>query len=120
MPAVKNSRPVYSTDSGRLCNACGRALAACGCRQREEAQIRGDGKVRLWLETKGRKGKGVTLISGLPLPAAELKGLAQRLRQLCSSGGTVREGVVEIQGDHRDRLLIELQKAGYAARRAGG
>ena len=71
-------------------------------------------------ETKGRKGKGVTLVRGLALPPEELRVLARELKQVCGSGGTVKDGVIEIQGDHRDRLLEELAARGIQAKRAGG
>jgi translation initiation factor 1 len=76
--------------------------------------------VRVGRETKGRKGKGVTVVSGLPLTGDELQDLATRLKKRCGSGGTVHEGVIEIQGDHRDALVAELAKLGYLARRSGG
>ena len=82
--------------------------------------MRGSGAVRVSRETKGRKGKGVTLVSGLPLAAEELQGLAKKLKQLCGTGGTVKDGVIEIQGDHRDKILAELLKAGFQAKKAGG
>ena len=81
---------------------------------------RGDGTVRVSRETKGRKGKGVTLISGVPLGAEALTSLAKDLKQRCSTGGTVKGGVIEIQGDHRDRLIEELQSRGHRVKRAGG
>lgn len=80
----------------------------------------GDGVVRIGRETKGRKGKGVTLITGVPLAEEELKALASRLKQLCGTGGTVREGVIEIQGDQRDRLVQWFEQQGYKVKRAGG
>jgi translation initiation factor 1 len=76
--------------------------------------------VRVSREVAGRKGKGVSVVSGLPLGAAELATLAAELKKRCGSGGTVRDGRIEIQGDHRDLLLTELAKRGYRARRAGG
>jgi len=76
--------------------------------------------VRVGRETKGRAGKGVTVITGLPLAAAVLEALATQLKKKCGSGGTVKEGVIEIQGDHRDALVAELVRLGYAAKRSGG
>ena len=76
--------------------------------------------VRVGREIKGRRGKGVTVVTGLPLAVADLEELATRLKKRCGSGGTVHEGVIEIQGDHRDTLVAELAKLGYTARRAGG
>ena len=80
----------------------------------------GDGVVRVGRETKGRKGKGVTVITGLPLADDELARLATRLKKRCGSGGTVRDGLIEIQGDHRDLLVTELDGLGYRVKRAGG
>jgi translation initiation factor 1 len=77
-------------------------------------------RVRVGREVAGRAGKGVSVISGLPLAAADLEALASRLKKLCGAGGAVRDGVIEIQGEHRDRLVAELRKLGYDARRAGG
>jgi translation initiation factor 1 len=71
-------------------------------------------------ETKGRAGKGVTVITGLALPPADLEALAKALKQRCGSGGTVRDGVVEIQGEHRETVLAELAKRGIEAKGAGG
>jgi len=80
----------------------------------------GPARVRVGRETKGRAGKGVTVITGLPLPDAELEALATRLKRRCGSGGTVRDRVIEIQGDHRDLLVSELASLGYDAKRSGG
>ncbi|HEY6451093.1 MAG TPA: stress response translation initiation inhibitor YciH [Steroidobacteraceae bacterium] len=77
-------------------------------------------KVRVGRQTQGRAGKGVTVISGLPLAPAALETLASALKRHCGSGGTVKDGLIEIQGDHRDRLVAELIRRGFAARRAGG
>ena len=77
-------------------------------------------RVRVGREVAGRSGKGVSVISGLPLDEAQLAELATRLKKLCGAGGSVREGVIEIQGEHRDRLVAELCKLGYPARRSGG
>ncbi len=76
--------------------------------------------VRVGREVAGRSGKGVSVVSGLPLAAAELEALATTLKKHCGAGGTVRDGVIEIQGEHRDRLVAELCRLGYAARRCGG
>ena len=108
---------VYSTELGRTCPACRRALPQCTCRN---TVVVGDGRVRVSRETKGRGGKGVTLVTGIPLPAAELGALATQLKKRCGTGGTVKDGVIEIQGDHRDTVLAELLRLGYQAKRAGG
>lgn len=116
----RNSRPVYSSTSGRLCPDCGLAVANCRCREPSAEIPKGDGIVRVGRETAGRKGAGVTVVTGLPLPPAELAELASRLKKRCGSGGTVRDGRIEIQGEHRDTLMAELRKLGYTVRRSGG
>ena len=106
--ANKESRLVYSTDAGRIT-------------QTDKPQtIETDGIVRIRRETKGRKGKGVSLVSGLDLDEAALKTLAKQLKQKCSTGGTIKDGVIEIQGDHRDTLKAELEKLGHTVKLAGG
>ena len=76
--------------------------------------------VRVGRETQGRRGKGVTVVTGVPLAGAALEALATELKRRCGSGGTVQDGVIEIQGDHRDLLVAELERRGWTARRAGG
>lgn len=119
MKANKSSAGlVYSTEHGSMCPACRQALAACTCRQ---AKIpAGDGIVRVSRETKGRKGKGVTLIKGLPLGALELATLAKQLKARCGSGGTIKDGTIEIQGDHAEALAAHLASLGWTVKRAGG
>jgi translation initiation factor 1 len=104
-----------------MCPGCGRPVTACICREQEARAIpEGDGIVRISRQTKGRKGKGVTLIAGVPLDQAGLQRLAKQLKRKCGAGGTVKDGVIEIQGDHRHLLLEELQARGYTVKRAGG
>lgn len=119
---MPNTRLVYSTGPGRLCPECGRPIADCRCRRSTPATVapRGDGVVRVGRETRGRKGKGVTVITGLPLADASLEALATQLKKRCGSGGTVHAGVIEIQGDHRDMLVVELARLGYVTKRSGG
>lgn len=76
--------------------------------------------MRVSREVAGRRGKGVSVVTGLPLGPAELEALAGELKRRCGSGGTVREGRIEIQGDHRDLLVAELAQRGYHVKRAGG
>lgn len=114
------SRPVYSTEGGRLCPDCSRPLSDCACRGREAARPLGNGQVRVSRERQGRGGKTVTLVRGLPLAAAELADLGKRLRSACGTGGTVRDGVLELQGDHRDRVVEWLRQSGHPAKAAGG
>ena len=83
-------------------------------------EIPSDGVVRVGRETKGRKGKGVTIVTGVPLRGGDLSKLAKALKKKCGTGGTVRDGVIEIQGDHRDLLVTELQKHGWTVKKSGG
>lgn len=109
---------VFSTDQGRMCPDCREPATACRCTA--AARPAGDGIVRLSRETKGRKGKGVTLITGVPLDDKALAALAKTLKARCGTGGTVKDGVIEIQGDQRDLLMPLLQEKGWTVRRAGG
>jgi translation initiation factor 1 len=112
---------VYSTDAGRMCPACRRALAACLCTgKRSAATAASDGIVRVSRETKGRGGKAVTLVRGLPLDAVALAVLGKRLRSACGAGGTVKDGVLEVQGDHAERIVEMLKAEGWTVKRAGG
>ena len=111
----RNGPRVYSTQFGELCPNCNKPLSGCECRTATD-EVVGDGRVRIGRETKGRKGKGVTTVSGIPLSQSELSKLAKKLKQKCGSGGSIRDGVIEIQGDHRERLADELKKLGYNVR----
>lgn len=111
---------VYSTDSGRMCPCCRQPLALCQCAALAKAAPRGDGSVRVSRETKGRGGKAVTLVRGLPLDDVALAALGKRLRSACGAGGTVKDAVLEVQGDHVDRVVAWLQQEGFGAKRAGG
>ena len=106
---------VYSTEHGAMCPACRQPMAACIC---QAALPSGDGIARLGREV--RKGKAVIVISGLILGAAELTKLGKQLKTLCGTGGTVKDGTIEIQGEHRDALMAELSKRGFKVKRAGG
>lgn len=111
---------VYSTGIGERCANCLRPIAGCVCKKGTPGKTTADGVVRVSRETQGRKGKGVTVVSGLGLPETDLQVLATELKKKCGSGGSVAEGRIEIQGDHRDRLVEELTRRGWKARRAGG
>lgn len=100
---------VYSTGQGRI-----------RPEKKKPAAPKGDGVVRVGRETKGRKGKGMTVVSGVPLHPEGLRNLARQLKQKCGTGGTLKEGVIEIQGDHRDLLVAELEAMGYVVKRSGG
>ena len=110
--------PVYSTDKGRLCPVCSQAIADCLCQK--ETRYEGDGIVRLQRETKGRKGKGVTLITGLAMTEGELKKLSKEIKQRCSTGGAVKNGVIEIQGDQRSVIKPLLEAKGLTVKISGG
>ncbi|MBO3276895.1 translation initiation factor Sui1 [Pseudomonas schmalbachii] len=109
---------VYSTDAGRHCPDCGKPVAECICKQ---AVIpAGDGIARVRRETKGRGGKTVTTVSGVPMAGDELKDLATALKRRCGTGGSLKDGVIEIQGDHVELLIEELTKRGLKAKKSGG
>ena len=109
---------VYSTDAGRMCPDCRQPIASCICKAQPIPKT--DGMVRVSLQTKGRGGKNVTIVKGLPLDADGLAALAKQLRNACGSGGTVKDGVVEVQGDHVATVMAALQKQSYVVKRAGG
>ncbi|SHF35984.1 translation initiation factor 1 (eIF-1/SUI1) [Modicisalibacter ilicicola DSM 19980] len=113
---------VYSTEHGDTCPDCRKPLAECECAERAEAERLAalDGVVRIRRETSGRKGKGVTTISGVPLAKTELKALAKELKKRCGTGGAVKDDVIEIQGDHRQTLKSALEAQGYNVKLAGG
>ena len=101
-----------------MCPACRMPVAACVCGQKVVPA--GDGVVRVSRVTKGRAGKGVTLVKGLALDAVALAQLGKQLKAACGSGGTVKDGVIEVQGDHCEKVMQELLKQGHNAKRAGG
>ena len=118
---------VYSTETGRVCSECGRPVSACSCKKKKAAnpgkQPAGypdDGTIRIQREIKGRKGKTVTAVFGVPLENEELKKFAKTLKHRCGAGGSVKDRVIVIQGDHRQALLDEIRKLGYTAKLAGG
>ena len=109
---------VYSTDAGRMCPACRQAIAQCVCKASASVAT-GDGIVRISRETKGRGGKAVTVVRGLAMDASDLASLAKQLKAACGSGGTVKDGTVEVQGDHVTTIMAALQKQSYHVKRAG-
>ncbi len=127
----RNDNPtVYTTESGRICPQCGRPVDACICKKKVTGRapasravggnkLPNDGVVRVQIESKGRGGKTVSLVTGLALNDDALKTLASELKRICGAGGAVKERVIEIQGDHRDVLVAELKKMGYKAKRVG-
>lgn len=115
---MSHSRPVYSTEHGRLCPGCGNPVANCSCKK--NAPPPGDGTIRIRREVAGRGGKTVTTASGFQLEDAALKQLASELKRKCGVGGAARDGIIEIQGDQRETLAAELQKRGFKIKLAGG
>ena len=123
-------RLVYSSEQGRICSSCGRSETRCVCRgkgararnkARDDAANakESDGIARVGRSTKGRRGKVVSTVTGVPIEATELVDLAADLKRRCGTGGTLKDGVIEIQGDHRDVLVEELEKRGFKVKRVG-
>jgi translation initiation factor 1 len=113
------ARVVYSTGVGSLCPNCRRPVRECVCPKGAPGAAKRSA-VRVGREIKGRAGKGVTTVTGLPMAISDIESLAAKLKKRCGSGGTVRDGVIEIQGDHRDVIVAELIKLGWPAKRSGG
>jgi translation initiation factor 1 len=121
---MNNTRLVYSTESGRICPSCGHPAAKCTCKKKKTAKKQSiyskDGIVRIRREVKGRKGKTVTAVLGVPLDDKKLRQFAKTLKRLCGTGGTVKDGIILIQGDHRETLFKEIKQQGYTVKLAGG
>ena len=118
-----NSRLVYSTEAGRVCPDCGKSVKNCSCKKKKtklHQNIKADGIIRIKREMKGRKGKTVTSISGFQEGTDDLKQIAKDLKRQCGSGGSIKDGIVIIQGDHRQTIQVELQKQGFKVKLAGG
>jgi translation initiation factor 1 len=113
------ARIIYSTGIGNLCPNCRRPVRDCVCPKGAPGAAK-PAMLRVGREIKGRAGKGVTTVTGLPLSLSDIDSLATKLKKRCGSGGTVRDGVIEIQGDHRDAIVAELTKLGWAAKKSGG
>lgn len=116
---------VYSTEHGKICPECQKPESECRCRKKkkkpaQEPEIIKDGIIRLLRQTKGRKGKGVTLVSGFDKSEDELKKIAKILKQKSGSGGTVKSGIIEIQTDNREILKKELESMGFKVKISGG
>ena len=120
---MDNSRLIYSTESGKICPSCQKPVSKCSCKKkksRSQTNIKIDGIIRVQREVKGRKGKTVTTVSAFQLADDELKNLATQLKRHCGTGGTVKDGVIIIQGDHRATLITELKNLGFKAKIVGG
>jgi translation initiation factor 1 len=120
---MDNSRLVYSTETGKVCPKCKHPVSQCTCKMKKSRSLKNikyDGIIRVQREVKGRKGKTVTTVSAFQLADDELKNLATQLKRRCGTGGTVKDGVIIIQGDHRDTLITELKSRGIKAKISGG
>lgn len=115
-------RTVYSTESGRIsiCPTCGQLYKDCRCDQLDTPVKKSDRIVRVMRDRKQRGGKTVTVISGVQGDETLMTALAQQLKKLCGSGGTVKDGNIEIQGDHCDKVMTKLTALGYKVKRSGG
>ena len=110
-------------ESGKICPLCQKPVSECTCKKKKlkaQTNIKYDGTIRVQREVKGRKGKTVTTVSGFQINADELKNLAAQLKRRCGTGGSVKDGVIIIQGNHRDTLITELKNRGFKAKSAGG
>lgn len=114
-----SDRVVYSTDSS-TCPSCGQPYRSCRCDQPAVQKKKSDGIVRIMRDRKQRGGKTVTVIAGVAGNESELLALSQQLKKLCGTGGTVKEGNIEIQGDHCTKIQEKLTALGYKVKRAGG
>lgn len=103
-----------------MCPDCRKAISLCACSTSAPASTTTDGIVRISRETKGRGGKVVTVVRGLAMDSASLEKIAKKLKAACGSGGAVKDGVVEVQGDHGDKVLALLAGQGLKVKRAGG
>jgi translation initiation factor 1 len=120
---MDNTRLVYSTETGKICASYQEPVTECTCKKKKSRlnpNVKNDGIVRIRREVKGRKGKTVTTISGFLIDADELQNLAAQLKRRCGAGGSVKDGIIMIQGDHRDTLLSELKKQSYTVKLCGG
>ena len=123
MPGREQNRTVYSTEFGRFCPDCGLPQEKCTCKTKGKSKIssaRQDGIIRVRLERKGRGGKSVTVVEGLPQQVDLLKNTTTELKKTCGSGGALKNGMIEIQGDVREIVANYLRKKGYPVKIAGG
>ena len=122
---MANTRLVYSTESGRICPKCHKQVSGCSCKKKQRRfeplpQFKPDGIIRIRRETKGRKGKTVTTVFGFDLDDQAVKALAKDLKQHCGTGGSVKDGVIVVQGDHRGAVKGFLEGNGFKVKVAGG
>lgn len=112
---------MYTTELGRICPNCGKPLEKCVCSSKKTNRPDADGVVRVGLEKKGRAGKTVTVVTGLQGSDDGLRDLVSEMKRKCGTGGTLKDGIVEIQGDHRDTLVALLKAKGLRnVKKVGG
>lgn len=115
MKDITDAHLIYSTDKGSICPDCSKPVKECICREaRKSALPETSGKVRIRHETVGRRNKGVTIIYGLPLSVEQLENLARKLKSTFGTGGAVKEHTIELQGDQREKVAVELRRLGYS------
>ena len=119
-PKDPDYQEVYSTDAGAICPRCQKPQRSCTCKEDKRNSVLGSGAVRVRRETKGRGGKTVTTITGLAMNTPQLEALLKELKRTCGAGGALKDGVLEVQGDHCDLVLEQLARRGISAKRAGG
>jgi translation initiation factor 1 len=120
---MTNSRLVYSTESGQICPECQKPISDCSCKKKKpksRMETKQDGVIRIRREVKGRKGKTVSVIYGFQFDQIELKTLAKQLKQECGAGGSVKDDMIIIQGDHREKLMKLLKAQGHKVKFSGG
>ena len=120
---MTDSRLVYSTESGQICPECQKPVSKCTCKKKKpkpRLQTKQDGIIRIRREVKGRKGKTVTAIYGFQFDQSNLKALAKQLKQQCGTGGSVKDDMIIIQGDHRETLMKLLKAQGHNVKLSGG
>ncbi len=119
---IDNSHLVYSTESGRVCPSCRKPAKKCSCKSRKanNPSIQSDGIIRIRRESKGRRGKTVTSIAGFQEGTHDLKQIAKNLKGKCGTGGSIKDGIIIIQGDHRQTIQSELKRQGFKVKLAGG
>ncbi|MBF0548397.1 MAG: translation initiation factor Sui1 [Candidatus Riflebacteria bacterium] len=115
-----NSKLVYTSEEGRICPDCEKPVDSCICKKAKQQQQSGDGIIRIRRETKGRNGKTVTTVSGITGNIEAIKELSAKIKKACGAGGMLKDGIIEIQGDHREFIENFLKKLGYKTKLAGG
>ena len=120
---MTNSRLVYSTESGQICPSCQKPVSECICKKKTlktQLETKQDGIIRIRREVKGRKGKTVTVIYGFQSDQSNLKAITKQLKQQCGTGGSVKDDMIIIQGDHRENLMKLLKAQGHKVKLSGG